>query len=470
MAQKPKPKSIPTKKHLARMERERIQRRNLLIGMGIVLLLVVGFIGYGLLDNLVLVYNQPVAKVGNETITVKQYQTETKFQRYQLIQQFNQYYQFLQQFQGDPFGLTPQLQDIETKLSQPAVLGKDVVDQMVQDRVVEREALKRGITVTDAEVDAYIQKVFGYFPNGTPTPTITPSLIVTSTYSATQLALVTLTPTPTPGPSPTPTDTPTKTPTSTPGAGTPTAVPPTETLVPSDTPTVTVTPSEPSATPTITETPTITNTPTPYTEDLFKGQMQTSLDNWAKIGVTEADFRQLIKYQIYREKLLEDFVKAVPPTQEKVWARHILVADEATANKVEDLLKQGGDFGDLAKEYSTDTATASKGGDLGWFAKGAMVAPFEDAAFSMNIGEISQPIKSDFGYHIIQVLGKEDQPLTETEIQSQGQTDFQTWLTSATTASDVTIYDAWSSHLVTEPAFNAPVLPGANTTLPTSAP
>ena len=163
-------------------------------------------------------------------------------------------------------------------------------------------------------------------------------------------------------------------------------------------------------------------------------------------------------------------MKAVPVSAEKVWARHILVADEATANTVEDLLKQGGDFGKLAAQYSTDTATKDKGGDLGWFAKGAMVAAFEDAAFSMNIGDISQPVKSDFGYHIIQVLGKENQPLTQADIQTKGQSDFQTWLTSATTASDVKIYDAWTNHLVTEPAFNAPVLPSTNTTAPTAVP
>ncbi len=462
--------SIPTKKHLARMERERIQRRNLLIGVGIVLALVLGLIGYGLLDNLVLVYNQPVAQVGNEIVTVKQYQTEAKFQRFQLIQQYNQYYQFMSQFQGDPFNLTSTLQDIETKLTQPTVLGKDVVDQMVADLVIEREALKRGITVTDAELDAYVQKLFGYFPNGTPTPTLTPTEIVTSTFSATQLALVTLTPTPTPGPSPTPTDTPTATATQTPAAGTPTAIPPTATLVPTDTPTATVTPSEPSVTPTITETPTITTTPTPYTEDLFVGQKQTSVDNWAKIGFTEADFRKLIKYQIYREKLLEEFVKAAPTSEEKVWARHILVADQDTANKVEDLLKQGADFGSLAKEYSTDPGSKDNGGDLGWFAKGVMVAAFEDAAFGLNIGEISQPVKSDNGYHIIQVLGKENKPLLESEIQSKGQSDFQTWLTTTTSASDVKIYDAWTNHLVTEPTFTPLALPSANTTLPTTAP
>ena len=77
-------------------------------------------------------------------MTVQDYITQAKFQRYQLIQQYDQYYSLIQQFQGDPFGLTPQLQDMETRLSQPSVLGKDVVDKMVADLVIVREAQKRG--------------------------------------------------------------------------------------------------------------------------------------------------------------------------------------------------------------------------------------------------------------------------------------------------------------------------------------
>jgi peptidyl-prolyl cis-trans isomerase D len=477
MPKKEKRTTIPTKKHLARMQRERIQRRNILIATIAILVVVVGLVGYGLLDNLVLIYNQPVAQVGSQVFTVRDYQTQTKFQRYQMIQQFNQYYSLIQQFQGDPFGLTPQLQDMETQLSQPSVMGKNVVDQMVSNAVVMREAQKRGITVTDAEVDEYIQKLYGYFPNGTPTPTITPTIIPSSTYSSTQLALITLTPTPTPGPSPTPTNTPTDMPTATPGAGTPTAIPPTATQVPTSTQTPTVTPTGPTATATVTETPTITETPTPYTEDLYKGQVSTTEKNWATIQFTDADFRQLVRYQIYRDKLTEAFVKAAPTTQEQIWARTILVADEATANTIETKLKSGEDFGTLAKTSSTDTTSKDSGGDLGWFAKGKMPQAFDDAAFKMNIGDISAPVKTDSGYYIIQLLGKETKQLSNDEIRTQGQTDFQTWLTTATTASDVHIYDAWTSHLVTDPPFNAPDLSSLtqpqvqpNTSLPTTTP
>ena len=84
-------------------------------------------------------------------------------------------------------------------------------------------------------------------------------------------------------------------------------------------------------------------------------------------------------------------------------ARHILVPDEKTAKKVEADLKKGADFAAEAKKYSTDPGSRDKGGELGWFRKGAMVPAFDKYAFSAPINKISDPIKSPFGYHIIQV-------------------------------------------------------------------
>ncbi len=85
----------------------------------------------------------------------------------------------------------------------------------------------------------------------------------------------------------------------------------------------------------------------------------------------------------------------------KVSARHILVADQATAELVKSKLDAGEDFAELAKEYSQDPATADNGGDLGYFTRGQMVKEFEDTAFSLNVGEISAPVQSSYGYHII---------------------------------------------------------------------
>ncbi|MDT9025542.1 peptidylprolyl isomerase [Rossellomorea yichunensis] len=94
--------------------------------------------------------------------------------------------------------------------------------------------------------------------------------------------------------------------------------------------------------------------------------------------------------------------------EEQVQASHILVDDEKTAKEVKDKLDDGGDFAELAKEYSTDTSNAESGGELGFFAKGEMVTEFDDKAFAMKKGEISEPVKTEFGYHIIKVTDKKD--------------------------------------------------------------
>lgn len=87
MAKQPTPK-IVTKKHLARQEREQIQNRYIVIASAIILVLVLGLIGFGILDQTVLQARQPVAKVGNDAITSSSFQAQVRYSRYQLIQQY----------------------------------------------------------------------------------------------------------------------------------------------------------------------------------------------------------------------------------------------------------------------------------------------------------------------------------------------------------------------------------------------
>ena len=89
--------------------------------------------------------------------------------------------------------------------------------------------------------------------------------------------------------------------------------------------------------------------------------------------------------------------------QEQVRARHILVESKSEAEEVRNKLLAGEDFSKLAKDYSTDSSNNEQGGDLGFFARGDMVKEFEDVAFSLEVGNISEPVKTDFGYHIIKV-------------------------------------------------------------------
>ena len=128
-------------------------------------------------------------------------------------------------------------------------------------------------------------------------------------------------------------------------------------------------------------------------------------------------FKETVKKDLMYKKHREWFEKEHPVTEEEIKqyyednkdkfakrdASHILVADEKTAKEVKDKLDKGADFAALAKEYSKDTANAANGGELGTFSRGQMVKEFEDAAFSLKEGEISGPVKTQFGYHIIKV-------------------------------------------------------------------
>ena len=89
----------------------------------------------------------------------------------------------------------------------------------------------------------------------------------------------------------------------------------------------------------------------------------------------------------------------------QVRASHILVSTQEEASHIVKELKAGKDFGDLARKYSSCPSGRS-GGDLGFFGKGQMVKEFEDAAFGMKPGEVSAPVKTQFGFHIIKVTEK----------------------------------------------------------------
>ncbi len=92
----------------------------------------------------------------------------------------------------------------------------------------------------------------------------------------------------------------------------------------------------------------------------------------------------------------------------EVHANHILVKSEEEAKEIKKKLDQGGDFAALAKEKSTDPGSAPRGGDLGFFTKDRMVKAFSDAAFALKVNEISKPVQSPFGFHIIKVVETKD--------------------------------------------------------------
>jgi peptidyl-prolyl cis-trans isomerase C len=127
--------------------------------------------------------------------------------------------------------------------------------------------------------------------------------------------------------------------------------------------------------------------------------METLLQDEGKAAVSEPAMR----------KVYDEAVKQMSGEQE-VRARHILVATEDEAKKVLDELKKGTDFAELAKQKSKDPGAAAEGGDLGYFTKDQMVPEFAQAAFKLEKGQLSEPVKTQFGWHVIKVEDKRSKP------------------------------------------------------------
>jgi peptidyl-prolyl cis-trans isomerase C len=133
----------------------------------------------------------------------------------------------------------------------------------------------------------------------------------------------------------------------------------------------------------------------------FDGRMQ----YWRRRALRDAYFDTRVKSaigEVEAQKLYDDHVQQLKP-EEEVKARHILVESEEKAREIFDKIAHGADFAQMAKEFSRDPGTKDDGGSLGYFTRGQMVPQFEEAAFKLSRGDISQPVQTQFGWHLVQL-------------------------------------------------------------------
>jgi len=126
-----------------------------------------------------------------------------------------------------------------------------------------------------------------------------------------------------------------------------------------------------------------------------RAMRDTYFDHSVKGAVSEADARTFYDKQV-----------AAMPAQEEVRARHILVDSEDKAKEIYEKIAHGADFTEMARQFSKDPGSKDEGGDLGYFTRGRMVPQFEEAAFKLDKGEVSLPVQSQFGWHLIKVEDK----------------------------------------------------------------
>jgi parvulin-like peptidyl-prolyl isomerase len=268
----------------------------------------------------------------------------------------------------------------QQKRSLPDEVLNDLIDRLS----VQQEATRRGITVTPSQLDDRERETVAQFNLAVnPPPTAEPS--------------------------------------ATAEGGAPTVQP---TAVPTADPAVTPTPI-PSPTPIAT-----------LEAATYAPALQQLLD---RNFLTEAEFRDRLQQSMLREEVGKAVgEEQVPANQEQVHARHILVTTEDQARDVVQQLQSGADFGELAQTLSSDPGSKTKGGDLGWFARGVMDKPFEEAAFALQPGQLSDVVHGANGFHVIQVLERDAaRAIPENQLEALRQRAGSEWLDSRRSSPDV---------------------------------
>ncbi len=393
-----------TRKHLARAERERQQRKWILTGAIAVAAVLVLILGYGIYDTMFVQPYKPVAIVNGATITAGEFEGRVRLIQRELLSQLTSYLQMESFFGSDPEVLQ-QLRDaqlqIETQLANPELLGRDVLDSMILQEILIAEAEKQGVSISDEELETEVQRNFYFFPEGTPTraPTFTPPPTATTDPNA---------PTPTIAGSPEPS--PTSLPTSIPQA-----------------------------------------TATPYTFEAYQQDYKDYINSLDDFRISETDFLNFLKIGILEEKMREVYVPDVAREEEQVFARVILAESEEIADEVLARFEDGEAWEDLAQEYSQDELTRDSGGEVGWSTVSEMIARYGQqglAAFAAPDGEVVGPFAVDgVGAYLFIVEQREVRPISEEAYQSAVARAFDDWLRGLRDEADVTIVEGWEQYL-----------------------
>jgi peptidyl-prolyl cis-trans isomerase C len=136
------------------------------------------------------------------------------------------------------------------------------------------------------------------------------------------------------------------------------------------------------------------------------------LQYWRRRALRDAFFEKSVRDAVNEadaKKFYDQQVSTLKP-EEEVRARHILVDSKEKARELYEKIQHGADFAELAKEHSKDPGSKDRGGDLGFFGRGQMIPQFEEAAFALKKGEVSQPVETQFGWHILRVDERRQRP------------------------------------------------------------
>lgn len=363
------------------------QTRQIRLGVAVVGGLLLLVVLAAIINELIIAPNRPVAIVNNQEISLREWQDRVRFERAQRIALLENQ---LEAFQGN-VGVVQQFAgQAINDLLQAEQLGQNTLNQMINEVVIRQAAEARGITVTDEDVDAEIGSTFNYFGGGLPTP------------------IPTATPTTEPTPSVTPI---------------PTAV--ITDIIPTNTP-------FPTATLGPTNTP--VPTATPVSAEAFQEEFGGLVAQFEELGVSEDQYREIVRSQIYRERLIEALAEEGELSEEAEQVSFFVLQfeTEEEANEAAAVIDSS-DYLSVWNEIRSQPVDPASGStaqasEVLWRTEDAVVTSFgaevTDAAFALPVGEpsdvISRTIDAETNrYYLIEVTGREVRPLSASELQTQ---------------------------------------------------
>ncbi|MGN6483228.1 MAG: peptidylprolyl isomerase [Thermomicrobiales bacterium] len=436
-------------RRVSRRDQEARQQRLFLIGVAAAAALVIAILAGGLAYEYYIKPNQVLAEVNGHSITRRDY---WKYQSVVLYQQARIYENYASQTTGQQqsqfLSFAASLDAQREKVWGSTDVSAATVQQMIENQIYVDAAEEQGIALPDDQVQLYALNAFAPADDPLVTPIPTPTMIPARAEAATQTAEANLALTPTVATTITPTA----------ASGTPAASPVTGV-------------GTPAASPVTAATPTATVDPKTLADAGFTN-FQNQVFDKAHMSLDDY-YRLFTRPQMAREQIDAQLQNAVPQAADQVHLQHILVATEDLATQLANQAKGGADFSALAKANSTDTQTAPTGGDLGWVTHDELDQATADAAFSLAVKGISDPIQTPFGWEIVRVIDKQaDRPLTDAQYSTAQQKAVDTWLADQRSKSTIKT-DYAETPTPTPSAFEvpagAPTIPPA-TPIPAATP
>ena len=414
----------------SRAERESRVQRRVLIGTGITIALVVLLLLGAVVSELFVTPNAVTATVAGEAISISDFQDRVRLERAILNTRITSYVSLLSGSGLDPNQFVGQepLRGWLSRVNDSDQLGTGVLDEMIEDILIRREADARGLGVDQAAIDRQIDDFLGLEAPGQengaevePSPTAVPA--------ATRTPFV----------SPTPREvaSPTLTPAVAESTATATATAVTET-------TPTLTPVPPTATLTVAE-----------QRERQSELRETVLGDLAgSARISEERLSDYFRGLALREALTIALDES-GDTLLYVNARHILVGSETEAEDLLAALADGDSFAALAQANSLDTSSGANGGELGWAPVSNYVRPFAEAVTGAAPGETVGPVQSEFGWHLIQLRASEERSATATLLENARVAAFRNWLDDrrAELEADIEISEIWAENVPDDPVL-----------------